>query len=239
MTVLLYDLCGRDRDLRFSPYCWRAKMALAHKAVPFETVATPFTSVPGIESGASKTVPVINDDGQVVADSFEIVLYLDRVHPDAPKLFPDASSVAAAHFLQAWAFQALHGIVVRMILKAIHAELGETDQDYFRRSREARFGETLERHQTGVAPNAEALRTALDPLRRTLAHHPWLGGDYPRFADYIPFGTLMWLRTINGSLPLAADDPVLEWFERGLDLHGGLARGAKVAGGGELRLRRE
>lgn len=229
MSLILYDLCGRNPDLRFSPYCWRAKMALAHKGLHFSTVATPFTAVPTVENGASRTVPVINDNGRVVADSFDIALYLEEAYPDAPALFGGDGAVASAHFLQAWAFQALHSVIVRMILKAIHAELGDADQDYFRRSREIRFGETLEAHQTGIEANRDALHAALEPLRRTLAHHPWLAGPAPAFADYIVFGTLMWLRSIAGALPLDPDDPVTAWFERCLDLHGRFARSAVAA----------
>ena len=229
MGIILYDLCGRDPDLRFSPYCWRAKMALAHKGLDFRTAATPFTAIPAVENGVSKTVPVINDGGRIVSDSFEIALYLDRNYPSAPTLFSGDGAVASAHFLQAWAFQALHSVIVRMILVAIHAELGDEDQHYFRSSREARFGTRLEDHETGSEANRGALLSALEPVRRTLGHHPWLAGAEPAFADYIVFGTLMWLRVIAGFLPLPDDDPVASWFERCLDLHGGIARSAYVA----------
>jgi glutathione S-transferase len=229
MAVLLYDLCGRNPDLRFSPYCWRAKMAVAHKELAFESAPTPFTAIATAADGLSRTVPVIDDGGRIVADSFDIALYLETAYPDGPPLFAGEASIAAARFLQAWAFQALHGTIVRMILCEIHDILGDADQTYFRRSREARFGSTLEEHQTGVEANAEALQTALEPLRRVLARHAWLGGAQPAFCDYIPFGTLMWLRTIHGRLPLAPDDDVLSWFERCLDLHGGLARSAPQA----------
>ncbi|HCI47115.1 MAG TPA: glutathione S-transferase, partial [Rhodospirillaceae bacterium] len=39
MTIKLYDLAGEDAALRFSPFCWRTKMALKHKGLPFETEA--------------------------------------------------------------------------------------------------------------------------------------------------------------------------------------------------------
>jgi glutathione S-transferase len=229
MAIILYDLCGRDPDLRFSPHCWRAKMALAHKGLTFETVPTPFTQVPQIESGVSKTVPVINDSGKVVHDSFDIALYLDTAYPDAPTLFGDEAAVAAARFLESWAFSSVHSIIMRMMVKDIHDSIAPADQAYFRPSREARLGRALEEHQTGVEANAEAFRAALEPARRTLARHAWLGGASPRFADYILFGSLMWLRSIQGRLPLLPDDAVLSWFERCLDLHGGLARGAPTA----------
>ena len=168
MTLILYDLCGRNPDLRFSPYCWRAKMALAHKALRFEAVATPFVAIAGVENGASKTVPVINDGGRVIADSFEIALYLERTYPDAPALFGSPSAVASAHFLQAWAFGALHSVIVRMILNAIHGTLGEADQTYFRTSREARFKTSLEDYQSGIEANRRPL-----PPRSSPSGGPW------------------------------------------------------------------
>lgn len=229
MALILYDLCGRDPELRFSPYCWRAKMALAHKGLAFETTPTPFTGIASVEGGASKTVPVINDDGRILFDSFAIALYLDQAYSDRPKLFEGEAGVAAARFLESWAMQTLHPIIMRMMVKDIHDVLADADQAYFRPSREARLGRTLEAHQTGIEENMQAFRSALEPARRALQHYPWLGGTTPLFCDYILFGTLMWLRTVAGQIFLAADDVVLAWFGRCLDLHRGLAAGARTA----------
>lgn len=33
MTLVLYDLAGRDPGVRFSPHCWRVKMVLAYKHI--------------------------------------------------------------------------------------------------------------------------------------------------------------------------------------------------------------
>ena len=38
MTIQLYDLAGADENSRFSPFCWRARMALAHKGLAYETI---------------------------------------------------------------------------------------------------------------------------------------------------------------------------------------------------------
>ena len=43
MAIVMYDLAGADPALRFSPYCWRIRMALAHKGLPVETVPWRFT----------------------------------------------------------------------------------------------------------------------------------------------------------------------------------------------------
>jgi glutathione S-transferase len=230
MGVILYDLCGQDPDLRFSPYCWRTRMSLAHKGLGVETAPTPFTAIPGVEGGVSKTVPIINADGRIVSDSFDIALYLDDAHPDAPPLFDGEAGAAAARFLEGWALTSVHPVGLRIMVKAIHDALAPADQAYFRASREARLGRSLEEHQTGGKANADALRTALEPARRTLTWHAWLGGAAPRYADYILFGSLMWIRTIHGRLPLPPDDGVLSWFERCLDLHDGIGRKAKLAG---------
>jgi Glutathione S-transferase, N-terminal domain len=37
MGMQLYDLAGADLERRFSPYCWRIKLALMHKGLPFDT----------------------------------------------------------------------------------------------------------------------------------------------------------------------------------------------------------
>ena len=43
MAIKLYDLAGAETDRRFSPYCWRARMALAHKGLEVETIPWRFT----------------------------------------------------------------------------------------------------------------------------------------------------------------------------------------------------
>ena len=43
MAIKLYDLAAAEDDRRFSPYCWRVKMALKHKGLDFETIPWRFT----------------------------------------------------------------------------------------------------------------------------------------------------------------------------------------------------
>ena len=91
------------------------------------------------------------------------------------------------------------------------------------------WGHTLEDHTVGVGAGRGAFVASLHPLRHALRHTAWLGGEAPVFADYIAAGALMWLRTITGTVPLDADDPVHGWFERILDLNGGFGRNAPTA----------
>ena len=70
MSIILYELCGRDPERIFSPHCWKVRMALAHKGLDYETRPTPFTKIPAIAGGFSKTVPVIDDDGELIRESY-------------------------------------------------------------------------------------------------------------------------------------------------------------------------
>ena len=69
MTIKLYDLAAAEDDRRFSPYCWRIKMALAHKGLAVETIPWRFTEKDVLAFSGSGTVPVIVDGGRAVADS--------------------------------------------------------------------------------------------------------------------------------------------------------------------------
>jgi len=224
MTILLYDLVGRDASRPFSPHCWKAAMALAHKGLDFESVPTPFTAVPGVEGGISKIVPVIRDGDKTVSDSFSIALYLEDAYPDRPTLFGGEGGKAMARFIERWSQLTIHPYLGSAALMDIHDVLAPEDQEYFRRSREARFGKRLEEVPAGREAGLAAFRASLEPLRSMLSYQPWIGGASPLFADYIVFGAFQWVRITSPFQTLAADDPVAEWFARCLDLHGGIGR---------------
>jgi glutathione S-transferase len=230
MTIKLYDLCGADRSIRFSPYCWRTRMSLAHKGLAFETIPVAFTEIPAVAGGFSPTVPVIDDGGRLVRDSWDIAVYLDEAYPDRPPLFGGASAVGPTELVNQWSIHEIHRRLLPLIAKDIHDGLAPGDQDYFRPSREKRLGRALE---TAAAEthHLAALHEALTPLRKSLEYRPFLGGEDPRFADYIVFGALQWARVTSPLQVLAADDPVGVWFERCLDLHGGLGRSMPAARG--------
>ena len=56
----LYDLVGVN-DLRFSPFCWRTKAALAYKKIPYTTVPVRFTDKDKLAFSGQDRVPVIKD----------------------------------------------------------------------------------------------------------------------------------------------------------------------------------
>ena len=229
MTILFYDLVGHDAQRPFSPHCWKTKMALAHKGLDATKVPTRFLDVPKVEGGVSKTVPVIRDGDQVVADSFAIALYLDEAYPDRPSLFGGDGGKAMARFIERWSQLTIHPYIATVALTDLHAMQDEANAAYFRQDREQRFGKRLEEVVAGRDAGLAAFRAALQPLRSTLTYQPFLGGASPLFADYIVFGALQWGRIASPFRLLDDTDSIAEWFERCLDLHGGIGREVAAA----------
>ncbi len=222
----MYDLAGADPDIRFSPYCWRIRFALAHKGLPVETVPWRFTDTDAIAFSGQGKVPVIRDGDTVVSDSWAIAEYLDDRHPEPP-LFGGASGRAHAQFINAWADGVLVGAIARFIVRDLFDIIDPKDRDYFRTSREARFGASLESVQSGREDRLAAFRDALLPIRMVLRRQDWLGGSGPSYADYIIAGTLMWPRCASRFALLDDNDSVAAWLDRMLDLHDRLGRSAK------------
>lgn len=204
-------------------------MALEHKGLPYTARATSFTEIGKIGGGFSPTVPVIDDGGKLVRDSFDIAVYLERTYPDRPSLFNGEGGIAAARLIESWALTTIHPQIQALMIKDLHDALDDRDQAYFRESREKRHGRTLEEIQARREERRGAFRRALQPLRHMLAKQPFIGGESPLFSDYIVFGPLQWARVITPFAILTLDDPVVRWFERCLDLHEGAGRSMPAA----------
>ncbi|MCT4655285.1 MAG: glutathione S-transferase family protein [Cohaesibacter sp.] len=227
MTIQLYDLCGASKKLRFSPACWRTRMALEHKGLAYETVPTLFTEIPSILDGGQRTLPVIEDGDQLVRDSYDIAVYLERTYPDNPSLFGGEGGLQLSRFMHWWTGASVDSGIVKLVLADIHSILDQADQGYFRESREKRFGKALEDVQNQSDETLQAFRANLLPLRLALKKHDFLGGDAPIYADYCVFGSFQWARMVSDLTILEGGDPVGQWFERCLDLFEGLGRKAK------------
>jgi glutathione S-transferase len=222
MSRKLYDLAGADPERRFSPYCWRAKLALAHKGLEVETIPWRFTERDMIAFSGQGRVPVLVDGDEVVSDSWSIANYLEDTYPDQPSLFGGEGGRALARFVNSWADAVQLAGMIRMVVADIHAHVHEKDKDYFRESREKRFGATLEQVAADREQRLPVFRQSLDPLRLTLRAQPFLCGEASAYADYIVFGGFQWARCISAFKLLEPDDPVAQWRERMLQSHGGM-----------------
>jgi glutathione S-transferase len=230
MTITMYDLAGAEAERRFSPFCWRIKMALAHKGLAVETVPWRFTEKDKLPKPNAGRVPVIVDGDRVVHDSTAIADYLEEHYPDRPSLFGGASGRALTRFAQNWTETVLQTSLIRLVVLDIHRHCAPQDQDYFRRSREERLGATLEDVVRDREARLPAFRASLDALRRTVERQDFVSGTAPAYADYVVFGAFQWARAISDFNVLASGDPIGAWRGRMLDLFDGLARGAPAYG---------
>jgi glutathione S-transferase len=228
MALTLYDLVGRD-DSRFSPNCWRIRLALAHmELAPDEIVPIGFTEKDKIAFSGGKTIPILVDGDTNVRESWDIANYLVDTYPDRPALWHGAEGRNHARFVNLWADQALHPALFPVIVADVHAAARDADQAYFRESREARLSRSLEEVTADRGAYIAALEKVLGPLRTLLGEQDFVCGSAPAYGDYIVFGAFQWARCTSPLTLLAADDPIFAWRERLLSLYDGLARAEKA-----------
>ena len=120
MGLQLYDLAGAEPERRFSPYCWRIKLALMHKGLPFDTITWRFTDKEAIAFSGQGRVPVLVDGEHVVFDSWTIATYLEDAYADRPSLFRGEGGRAVTRFVNAWADGVLVGGILRFGLRPSH-----------------------------------------------------------------------------------------------------------------------
>jgi glutathione S-transferase len=223
-NLKLFELVGTDAARPFSPFCWRTRMALAHKGLSAETLPWRFTEKGRIAPHGSEKVPVLLHGATPVADSWIIANYLEDHFPDRPSLFGGEGGRAMARMLNWWGDIAIVGAIFPLIIADIPKNLAEVDAAYFRKSREARFGKPLEEIMANRDTGVMAFRKSLEIMRLTLKSQAFLGGDKPNYADYIVFGGFQWARVVSPFKLLEVDDPVYAWRERLLDTFDGVAR---------------
>jgi glutathione S-transferase len=226
MPIKMYDLAGAEADRRFSPFCWRTKLALAHKQLEVETIPWRYADKAAIAFANWDKVPVIVDEGKAVVDSWTIATHLESAHPAKPSLFGGSAGLGLARFFNAWADTVLNPAIARIVVLDIVNHLAPQDKDYFRKTREERLGGKLEDVVKNRESRLPAFRQMLEPIRQTLADQPFLGGGTSLYPDYIVFGSLMWARCISPLRLLEPTDPVNAWSERLLDAFGGMSRNA-------------
>ncbi len=223
----LYDLAGAEADRRFSPYCWRIRMALAHQGLAVETLPWRFTEKERLAPTGQGRVPVLVDGERWIWDSWTIANDLEDRRGDRPSLFGGPEGRALSRFYASWTDAVLHTALIRFVVLDIFNHCHDKVRAYFRASREERLGATLEAVTADREARLPALRETLTPLRLTLRAQKFLGGDAPLYADYIVFGAFQWARAISDFKLLQPDDPVYAWRGRMLALYDGLAAKAK------------
>ena len=220
----LYELVGYDTSKGFSPFAWRAKLALEHKGIEYETVPLCFTEIEkALEFAGSKTVPVLVSEGDVITDSWDIACFLEENFPDQPSLFQSRSAAKLFDFQIA---KSLLMPLFRTIVGDIFNVIDEKDHVYFRETREPRIGCTIEEAAETIEPSFSVFKENLWPYIEYLKLNEFIGGEVPTYQDYGLYGMFLWARMTSPKQLIGKDDSISSWLNRMDQLFDGL--GANV-----------
>lgn len=194
MPLIMHERIGFN-NRRPSPFSWRIRYALAHKGVPVDFVTTRFAEVGRIRrlSGQDK-VPIVEDDGQVIHDSWNIAMHLEDRYPDHPSLFGGPIGKGLTRSWNIWSDTVLSHAIRPLIWADFIWCLDPGDRPYFRQSREAAAGHSLEDFRTDRPGRLAAFQTAAAPLEQILSEQPFLAGEAPAYADYLVFSVFQYAR---------------------------------------------
>ena len=177
----------------FSTNVERVALALAHKGLEVESIVISYEDrTPVEEASGQGLVPVIDDDGQVVADSTRILGFLEENYPQNPIFPADPARRTEVELVIDWFNE-----VWKSSPNAIEFELEEGGE---------------EPRMDIVQAEAERMRVGLGVFNRMLAGRDFLAGDSVSALDFVVFPFLKYA----AMEPAEEDD---ELFHRILDVH--------------------
>jgi glutathione S-transferase len=230
MALIFHERVGLE-GRRISPFSWRIRYAFAHKGLEPEVVPTRFADVDRIRAlSGQHFVPIIEDDGQVVHDSWSIACHLEDRFPDRPSLFGGAIGRGTTRLVNNWSDTVLAPAMRPLFYADFIRCIDPGDRGYFRSSRESQLGTTLEQYSANRDALLPRLVDACVPLERTLSEQAFLAGSAPAYADYVVFSVFQWAR-IGSSRDVLADTNLTatrEWRSRMVALYDNL--GDRFAG---------
>lgn len=177
----------------FSTNVERVALALAHKGLEVESIEISYEArTPVIEASGQELVPVIDDDGEIVADSTKILGHLDEHYPQNPIFPTDPTRRTEVELMIDWFNE-----VWKSSPNAIEFELEEGDE---------------ESRMDMVEGEAKRMRTAIGLFNRMLAGRDFMAGDEVSALDFVIFPFLKY-----ATIPPDPEDDGL--FHKILDVH--------------------
>ena len=223
MPLKLYELVGTDASRPFSPFCWRTRMALAHKGLSAETIPWCFTEKSAIAPHRSEKVPVLLDGDSAVVDSWTIANYLEDTYPDRPSLFGGEGGRAMGRMLNWWG-----DVRDRRHVSADHcrhpAQPEAGGRGLFPQKPRGALRQAAGRNHGQPRQGGRGFSQIARSAAADVEDAAFLGGAAANYADYIVFGAFQWARVVSPFKLLIEDDPVYAWRERLLDAFDGMAR---------------
>lgn len=212
-----------------SPFCDKVRRVLHYKRRPFEIHEVPRTETLTRlrRMNPAGKVPVLEHDGSIIADSSDIVRYLEAAFPDPPVFPASARERALCHLLEDWADEGLYFVElwlrfgVRDNAEEWSRRASHSEPPLIRRATEAALPtlmrNVLKAQGTGRKPADVVLADFdrhLDALD-TWLDSEWLVGSALSIADIATYSQLAFAgETDEGASLLARRPRVLAWMER-------------------------
>lgn len=210
-----------DRSSRYS---------LNFKGIPYKTEWVEYPDIQALykKIGGTPTtkqdgtpyysLPLIHDasTGTVVSESAAIAHYLDTAYPETPKLFPSGTAPLQHAFIDAHG--ATLNVLAQFTLPRTNTVLNPRSEEYFRRTREARFGTKLEDlvpkgKEMELWANVRADFAKVDGwYQKGKNDGPYLLGNNICFADFVYAAYALWIKKIWGEESAEWND-VKAWNE--------------------------
>jgi glutathione S-transferase len=227
-VIELWELQGKG-GRRYSLFSWRARMALAHKGLAFETRPVCMSDKAAIAFSGGKTVPVIKDGDTIVRDSWKIAEHLEARYPGKPSLFGGDIGRGLAQSFCVWVDRAVVPAMLPVIVADIHERVDPADEAYVQQQFEGVLKKSLEELREGRDESLKRLGRVLEPLQSALKRQPYVCGENAAYADFALFSVFQWARVMSPQEVLGPESPLCSWRERCLDLYDGFARNVPVA----------
>ncbi|RLL97329.1 hypothetical protein CFD26_104383 [Aspergillus turcosus] len=240
-AIVFYDIASGPPRTCYAVNPWKTRYALNFKQVHYQTewVELPEVATMRKRLGLAAnrvlpdgspfyTLPIIRDTatGELLGDSFDIALYLDRLNPEGPRLFPPSTiGLISAFNSQVDALFTQHVVLCVQGMPFNPATAEESKATFAKRAGKERYEDLMITGEVR-ARTLESFQNALGELakayRRT--EGPFLDGDTPTYADFI-VGS--WLKFFKKTI--AEWEQLMSWHD-GLwgDLHRALEKYAEV-----------
>jgi glutathione S-transferase len=183
----------------FSIVPWRVRIALHEKGIEYESVETDLYTKAAtpqfLELNPFAQIPVLDDEGFVIAESIAILEYLEEKYP-VPELLPsDIRLRATARKLMCWGTDYWPVAWKKWMAPRFPSGLGDTWTD------------------ESVEEGRSEIRLHLDVLDRQLGDKDWLIGEYS-LADvcYAPFVLVLDRVELGEEVDLREN--VKQWVDR-------------------------
>lgn len=247
MTIIFYDIASAPPLRTFAPNPFKTRFALNRKGISYRTESVNMPDITALRlklgvlpnrtlpnGDPYHTLPVIHDlsTGQIIGDSFEIALYLDRQYPGTIPLFrPSTIGLTAAFNAQ------VDTVFTKFVGLCDQMPITDTDKAVFVQRAGASKWEDLKMEEDERPKMFEEFEAALGELAKAYNHtggttdHTWrpggtdtaqkqrpppelkqagpfLDGDEPVYSDFIVGA---WLQMVNASMRVRDWERLCTW----------------------------